>query len=203
MQDEVLRLDEENAETTILAEKKEEELRKQLEEVQKAAKEKANHLKAQLEAAHLLANKYKQQLLKDKLQPGDVHVKLPAGLSKEIHLDVNNSNNTDQLRNFEHSLDQVTGINKRGVDEAKNNTRRVLPEKEEEALAKIQATPRRSQPTTRRWKRKRTRSEKMQTRRQKSIRRSGQQLKRQKKQSLPLTILRKQKRNDVQRTIAP
>ena len=137
----ILRRDEENAETTILAEKKEEELRKQLEEVQKAAKEKANHLKAQLEAAHLLANKYKQQLLKDKLQPGDVHVKLPAGLSKEMHLDVNNSNNTDQLRNFEHSLDQVTGINKRGADEAKNNTKHVLPGKVDEDLAKIKANP--------------------------------------------------------------
>ena len=137
----ILRRDEENAETTILAEKKEEELRKQLEEVQKAAKEKANHLKAQLEAAHLLANKYKQQLLKDKLQPGDVHVKLPAGLSKEMHLDVNNSNNTDQLRNFEHSLDQVTGINKQGADEAKNNNKNVLPRKVEEALAKIKANP--------------------------------------------------------------
>ena len=137
----ILRRDEENAETTILAEKKEEELRKQLEEVQKAAKEKANHLKAQLEAAHLLATKYKQQLLKDKLQPGDVHVKLPAGLSKEMHLDVNNSNNTDQLRNFEHSLDQVTGINKQGADEAKNNNKNVLPRKVEEALAKIKANP--------------------------------------------------------------
>ena len=78
-----LRRDEENAETTILAEKKEDEIKRQLEAVQEAAKAKARHLQAQLDAARRLARKYQLAVSSDKLPKG-VHVDLPKDLFPSV-----------------------------------------------------------------------------------------------------------------------
>lgn len=113
-QDARLRMDEENAETTILAEKKEAEIKKQLQAVRQAAELKARKLQAQLDAAHTLALKYTEEVQKLKL-PSSVHFNLPAGLAKEVGetKDLDTKNNTALLgkieSSFEHSLDQING----------------------------------------------------------------------------------------------
>jgi len=107
-----LRSDEENAETTILAKKKENEIRQQLQAVKMEALERTAHLNNQLKAAHILALKYKQEVVTDKLPTGVRIADMPEGLAKEVGMDRSSTSNSTAAAvlgaSFEKQLEQIT-----------------------------------------------------------------------------------------------
>ena len=102
--DERLRKDEENAETTIIAEKKEREIRKQLAAVQAAAVAKAKRLEDKLNAAHQLALKYKEVIGQDTPLPQEEKADA-AGLTAGAAT-LNSTKVLGKL--FTRKLDQIT-----------------------------------------------------------------------------------------------
>jgi len=145
IKDERLRRDEENAETTILAEKKEYEIRKQLEALQMHAKLKAQHLTNQLNAAHILALKYKQEVVADALPTG-VHVNLPLGLAKEVGMVSASMRNSTALlgASFAKQLNKITGAAAADAVQATKavvaNAQKAKIEQQKQAAARAKAT---------------------------------------------------------------
>jgi hypothetical protein len=128
--EERLRRDEENAETTILAKKKENEIKKQLQAVQDAAHAKAKHLEAELAAAHRLALKYQKAVSADKL-PDGLHVDLP----KRLFPGVNNHGSGS-------GLDQMTAaaeVEERKATAAAKEADQAEREREKQAAAQAKA----------------------------------------------------------------
>ena len=129
-----LRRDEENAETTILAEKKETELKEQLAAVREQAKEKAAHLEAKLKAAASLAKKYKKLVAKDKL-PDGLHVDLPAGLAQEVGMSDGTLNSSDHLKKMAAAAE----AEEREVKRAARKAHEMDLEQQKKAAARVKA----------------------------------------------------------------
>jgi len=123
-EDKRLRRDEENAETTILAQKKEMELRRELAAVQAAAVAKARRLERKLNAAHALELKYKQVVGQDKLPQGE-QTDLPADQTAEMG-GSNSTNSSSVLgRAFTRELDQITHVARKQAEAAKEKEERI------------------------------------------------------------------------------
>jgi membrane protein involved in colicin uptake len=132
-EEERLRRDEENAETTILAKKKEYEIKRQLQAVQDAAHAKAKHLEAELAAAHRLALKYQKAVSADKL-PDGLHVDLPKRLFPGVDSGVNTKSGS--------VLDQMTAaaeVEERKATAAAKEAHQAEREREKQAAAHAKA----------------------------------------------------------------
>lgn len=128
-EEERLRRDEENAETTILAKKKEYEIKRQLQAVQDAAQAKAKHLEAELAAAHRLALKYQKAVSADKL-PDGLHVDLPKRLFPGVDSGVKTKSGS--------VLDQMTAsaeVEERKATAAAKEVHQAEREREKQAAA--------------------------------------------------------------------
>lgn len=130
-EEERLRRDEENAETTILAKKKEYEIKRQLQEVKDAAQAKAKHLEAELAAAHRLALKYQKAVSADNL-PDGLHVDLPKRLFPGVDSGVNTTSGS--------VLDQMTAeVEERKATAAEKEAHQAEREREKQAAAQANA----------------------------------------------------------------
>ena len=138
--DERLRKDEENAETTIIAEKKEREIRKQLAAVQAAAVAKAKRLEDKLNAAHRLALKYQEVIVHDTTLPQEEKADA-AGLTAGVAT----LNSTNVLgKSFTRKLDKITQKAAKEAEAAKQAKKKPAAESEAATRARKAAEDRKT-----------------------------------------------------------